>query len=75
MSKIDRIEADIEITKAERADAKRTGEIKELRALLTVQTSVLKHLLAIQQGNFHFLSLHITRSNAHSFNIYDSYDD
>jgi hypothetical protein len=66
MSSIDGIEADIEITKAEIADAKRTGdkiEIKELRALLTKQTSVWKNLLAIQQGKFQLLSLRIACLN------------
>lgn len=72
MSEIDLIKADIEITKADLAEAK----IKDfprrdrLEALLTKQTGVWLNLLSIQgefSANCSFKS--------HSFNIYDSFDD
>jgi len=72
MSKIDRIEADIEITKtdieitkAELVDAKKTGKSEayliSLQNTLTEQTALLKNLL-INQGKFTLLSLLIALS-------------
>jgi hypothetical protein len=67
MSKIDRIEADIEITKAEIADAKRSEKSEayliSLQNTLTKQTGVWEKLLAIQEGKFQLLSLHMSLSN------------
>jgi hypothetical protein len=66
MSKIDRIEADIELTKADIADAKKTGKSEayliSLQNTLTKQTGVWENLLA-NQGKFTLLPLFIAYLN------------
>jgi len=78
MSKIDRIEADIEITKAELNDAKRelakavldqSEDVRDLRAyLISLQNTLTeqqreKNLLLASQGKFTLLSMLIDFSD------------